>query len=128
MINSLDTFNTIVAIWEIFAVIVLIYGFVKYATRRKSVFDITKFSIVERNRIIEASTKALKVNKVLLWLSPVFLFFVPVALYYYAGVDLLIAIVFGFLLVALSVQLHLYIRRFLKPFSVNEQIQNNQTR
>ena len=127
MINSLDTFNTLVAIWEICAVIVLIYGFVKYATGRKSVVDIHKYSNVERNRIIEASTKALKVNKVLLWLSPVFLFFVPVALYY-AGLDLLIAIVFGFLLVALSVQLHLYIRRILKPFSVNEQIQNNQTR
>ena len=117
MFNSLDTG---LAIWEICAVILILFGFVKYALRRKYVEDISKYPYNRSKRIIDGSIKMLKYFKFLLWLSPFVLFFVPAALYFYAGSGLLVSLAFGPLFFALVMQEFLFRRWVVKHFRANE--------
>ena len=115
MSNSLDTG---LAIWEICAVILIILGFVKYALRRKYVEDISRYPTDRSKRIIDGSIKVLKYFRFLLWLSPLLLFFVPAALYFYAESGLLVSIAFGPLFVALVVQEFLFRKWMVNYFKI----------
>ncbi len=117
MFNSLDTG---LAIWEICALILFILGFVKYALRRKYLDEVSKYPLDRSKKIIDGSTKMLKYFKFFLWLSTFVLFFVPAALYFYAGSGLLVSFAFGPLLVALVMQEFLFWRWVVKHFSVTE--------
>jgi len=88
-----NSFNSYLKVWSICSIIILIFRIIPIISKEKYANVLMKAPEEQFNRILRLRTLLLKLLKLFLWLSPLYLIFITLAVHLYVpGVDLIILI------------------------------------